>query len=235
VKNTERGLIISRISYSETSLILRCFTENHGMKSFLFPGAKKKKNQLIMPLAPIEFTFYQRNDSQMGKMTDTQLFETFTNLPFHPIKSGIVFFMAEMLQLVLHDDVKESLLFAFVVEELRWLDESTEFTNYPIYWLLELTQFLGFAPYIVDENGHVFDLEDGQIGLHLPHNHTSQTGPIVTLLKQLLTLDKTKLLATEITKTERKELMKLLFDYYQIHISTFRKLKSIEVLESMWA
>jgi len=235
LKSSEKGLLISRIPYSETSLIVKCFTQNHGLKAFLFPGAKKKNAHVMMPLAPLEFTYYQRNDSQLGKMTEAQLFYTFMDLPFHPIKSGIVFFMAEMLQNVLHDDVKDTPLFEFIVDELKWLDHTTEFTNYPIYWLLELTQHLGFYPLVVDENGIYFDLEDGQFVSFAPRNHTSQQSETVNLLREIIGDTKEEILALNVSKTDRKKLMNLFFDYYRFHIPNFKELKSIEVIESLWS
>lgn len=234
MKSTEKGFLISRISFSETSLIVKCFTQNHGLKSFIFQGAKKKNAHVMMTLAPLEFTYYQRNDSQLGKMTEAQLFYTFMNLPFHPVKSGIVFFMAEMLQNVLHEDVKDTPLFDFIEEELMWLDQTTEMTNYPIYWLLELTQYLGFYPLIVDKNGAYFDLEDGQFVELAPRNHTSQKGVTIDFLREIIGDSKEQILALDIPKIQRKNVMKLLLDYFHFHIPNFKDLKSIEVIESLW-
>ncbi|TXI85265.1 MAG: DNA repair protein RecO [Crocinitomicaceae bacterium] len=235
MKTTERGIILSRIPYSETSTIIRCFTLNHGLKSFLFQGAKKKNGHILMAMAPIEFTYYQRSDSQLGKMTEAQLYLSLQDLRFHPIKSVLLFFMAEMLLHTLHEDAKDEPLFQFVQDELMWLDESSEFTNYPIYWLLELTQHLGFYPYVVDEQGAYFDLEDGQFVQHSPYNHTSQKSETVNLLRELIGHSKNELLAWNISKSDRKKLTQLLFEYYQFHIPNFKELKSIEIIESIWS
>lgn len=235
MKSAEKGLLISRIPYSETSMIVRCFTQNHGLKSFLFQGAKKKTGHVLMAMAPIEFSSYQRSDSQLGKMTDAQLFHNFQELRFHPVKSGILFFKAEMLQNVLHEDVKDEILFEFLVEELKWLDHSTVYTNYPIFWLLELTQYLGFYPFLADPGGKYFDLEDGQFVSAPPTNHTYQKGEVAELLRELTNYSKEEILAWNISRENRKKLIKLLFDYYKFHIPNFRELKSIEVIESLWS
>lgn len=235
MKTTERGIILSRIPYSETSTIIRCFTKNHGLKSFLFQGAKKKNGHILMAMAPIEFTYYQRNDSQLGKMTEAQLFLSLQDLRFHPVKSVMLFFMAEMLLHTVHEDAKDEPLFHFIENELVWLDETTEFTNYPLFWMLELTQYLGFYPYVVDEKGEYFDLEDGQFVQTSPYNHTSQKSETVNLLRDLIGHSKNEILAWKIPKAERKKIMQLLFNYYQIHIPNFNGLKSIEIIQSIWS
>jgi len=234
MKLTEKGLLISRIPYSETSLIVRCFTQQHGLRAFLFQGARKKHGNTLMALAPIEFTYYQRSDSQLAKMTETQLFYTYRELPFHPVKSSIVFFQVEMLQLVLHEGVKDEYLFDFLVEELQWLDIATVYGNYPVYWMLELSRHLGFYPYLADAAGKYFDLEEGRFTLLEPRNHTYQKGPAVELLRDLLSHSKEEILAMGIGKESRKELMDLLFAYFKCHVPHFRGLKSIEVIESLW-
>jgi DNA repair protein RecO (recombination protein O) len=122
-----------------------------------------------------------------------------------------------------------------MVDELKWLDHTTEFTNYPIYWLLELTQYLGFYPLVVDENGTYFDLEDGQFVAFAPRNHTSQKSETVDFLRQIIGDSKEEILALSVSKIDRKKLMNLLFDYYRFHIPNFKELKSIEVIESLWS
>lgn len=188
-----------------------------------------------MAMAPIEFTYYQRNDSQLGKMTEAQLFLSLQDLRFHPVKSVLLFFMAEMLLHTVHEEAKDEPLFHFIENELVWLDETTEFTNYPLFWMLELTQYLGFYPYVVDEKGEYFDLEDGQFVQSSPYNHTSQKSETVNQLRDLIGHSKNEILAWKISKTERKQIMQLLFNYYQIHIPNFNRLKSIEIIESIWS
>lgn len=232
MKISERGFIISRVNYSESSLIVRCYTQQQGLKAFLFQGAKKKHGHVLMALAPIEFNCYQRNDSQLSKMTDVQLFYAFQEIPFHPVKSGILFFMAEILQNVLHEDVKDEVLFEFISDEIKWLDHTTIYTNYPVFWLLELTQHLGFYPLL--KPGNYFDLEEGVFSEVKPINHTYLQGEIVQLLQELIQLEKDKIMAYPLKKTERKQLITLLLDYYKFHLPNFRKIKSMEVVESIW-
>lgn len=235
MKHTDKGLLISRIPYSETSTIVRCFTRGHGLKAFLFQGAKKKNAHVLMAMAPLEFSYYQRADSQLAKMTDAQLFYTFHELPFHPVKSGIAFFMAEMLQNVLHEDVKDEQLFDFLAHELQWFDHSTVYTNYPIFWLLEMTQHLGFYPFVAASDGKYFDLEDGQFVNAAPLNHTYQQGETAELLRDLTGHSKDEILASNLPKAHRKKLLSLLLEYYKHHIPNFKALKSIEVMESLWS
>ena len=234
MKKTSRGLIIQRFSYSETSLIVHCFTETEGLKSFLFQGAKKKKGVVLLPLSPIEFSYYQKDEGQLAKMTDATLYQSFATIPFDPVKSTVVFFQVEILVNVLHVGVVDKHLFEFLVGELAWLDEHNNLANYPIYWLLEISQQLGFYPLKTEENTTYFDLENGEFLSYIPSNFTYKSGREVDVLGSLLSLPKDVILNFSLPKDLRKQVLQLLLVYFKYHIPNFNPTNSLEVIESIW-
>lgn len=234
MKKTARGIVIQRFSYSETSLIIHCFTENEGLKSFLFQGAKKKKGVVLLPLSPIEFAYYQKEESQLAKMTDATLYQSFATIPFDPVKSTVVFFQVEILANVLHEGVVDKHLYAYLVEELAWLDENNTLANYPIYWLLEMSQQLGFYPLKTEEKTPYFDLENGEFLPYIPSNFTYKSGNEVDILGSLLGLPKEVILHFSIPKGLRKQVLQLLLVYFKHHIPNFNPSNSLEVIESIW-
>jgi DNA repair protein RecO (recombination protein O) len=235
MKKIDNGFVIARIPYSETSLILRVFTLEQGLKAFLFQGAKKKKGYLVAPLSPLEFAYYQRNDSSLAKMTEASMFLQLDTVYSHPIKSGLLFFQNEVLKEILHEGVEDRNLFHFIQAELRWLEHATEFTNYPIFWLLEITRSQGFIPQIEEQNGLFLDMENGLITKNAPATgHIYRTGEEVNTLAHLIELTKEELLSTPISKAVREKLIHLLLEYFRFHFPHFGPLKSIEVLETVW-
>ena len=234
MKTSEQGIIINRISYSETSLILKIFTLEHGLKSFLFQGAKKKKGIVLLPLSPIEFTYYQRDDSQLAKMHDASLLYTFSEIPFHPIKSTILFFKVEILSNVMHDGVKDPQLYGFIIEELKWLDNNNDCANYPIYWLLTLSNYLGFYPMRIENRAPYFDLENGEFSESTPNTFSYKTGYEVELLHELIGKDKETIVSKKLTKDIRKKILSILLNYFELHIPNFNHVNTIDVIESIW-
>ena len=234
MKYSEQGIIITRFSYSETSVMLKVFTKEHGLKSFLFQGAKKKKGVVLLPLSPIEFTCYQRDESHLAKMTDATLFYTFETIPFNPIKSTVVFFKVDILAHILHEGVKDVNLFDFILNELHWLDNNSTLANYPIYWLLELSKFIGFYPLVKNEKTPFFDLENGEfLGSH-PNTFSYKSGIEVELLSSLVSMNKIEMINAPIPKEYRKRILQILLSYYHYHIPNFNEINSIEVIENIW-
>lgn len=234
MKKTDAGILLKRIPYSETSLVLTIFTLTEGKKSFLFQGAKKKKGNVLLPLSPIELTYFQRDDSQLAKISETQLLHTFESIPFHPIKSTIVFFEVEVLQSILHEGVKDEILFRFIENELCWMDKPVPLTNYPIYWMLELTKYLGFFPLKPDNKTPFLDLENGLFLGSAPLHTNYKNGIEVEWLSEFVNLSKEEILAIELPKKHRKNCLSILLEFYKFHIPNFNLKDSIAIIESIW-
>lgn len=234
MKQLDQGILVQRIHYGESSLVVHILTRKQGMRSFLFQGAKKKKGQVLLPFIPMEITYYQRTDSQLGKLTDMVPLYTLPTVTQHPLKSTILYFQGELIQRCLPEGVPDMLLFDFLVSEIQWLEISHELTNYPLYWLLQLSKYLGFHPHCTCENPSYFDLEEGLLLAHEPNNHTFEMGSKIKLLNQLLPLEKNEFLATHIPKRERKEMLDLLLSYFSFHIPRFGPLKSLEIIETLF-
>ncbi|NDF59936.1 MAG: DNA repair protein RecO [Crocinitomicaceae bacterium] len=234
MKIIEKGIIIDRFTYSETSLIVKIFTEAHGVKSYLYLGGRKKKNAAVQPCSIIQFSSYQKNDNQLAKMTDVFNINPLQSIPFHPVKSGLAFFQAELLTYVLHENVPDKPLFDFLCEELLFLDTEKEISMYPIYWLLELTIHLGIQPQKNSEDCTYFDVENGILQTTPPTNLSYLTGKEVLLLSRFLSLSKKSLLEQHSSKQERSVIFQQLMHYLSFHIPNLRTLKSISVIQAIW-
>lgn len=65
----DEALILSSINYSETSLILKVFTKNHGVQKGLVRGAKNKKRSYICEVGNIVNILYKsRTEDMLGNL-----------------------------------------------------------------------------------------------------------------------------------------------------------------------
>ena len=97
-----RAIVLRQIKYSETSLILKIYTEKEGLLSFIAKGVRGKKGKLrsaqFQPLNLIDLSYREARKSQLRQINDLKVIEPFTDLPFNPIKRTIAIFMAELIQ-----------------------------------------------------------------------------------------------------------------------------------------
>ncbi len=233
MKQTDSGIFLHRLSYSESSLIVRFYTLEHGTQSFMFKGAKKKKGLNLMPLSTYELTYYGTTGSLL-QLTSAESEYLSLHTQYDIPKTSIAFFMAELLDQCLRDTPKDVTLFNFIQAEINWLDATSEYTNYPIWFLLEASKHLGFYPNL-EGNHNTFNLAEGMVGLPYNALPTIVTGDAIAVLRDALQDTKEMFLSRAIQKATRQELLNHLLTFFNYHQQNFRGLKSLEILQEVLA
>lgn len=236
MQTIQKGILLKRFNYSETSLILHFFTLEDGFQPYIFRGGKRKnkKGNILQPLSIIEIAAYHRKDDELKKITEVNSLFVPESLPFNPLKSGLVFFMTEVLSQVLYGVDKDQKMFSFLEHEIKWVDDSNELTNYPMWFLLKLAEQVGIGIQVENKNGAFFNLQDGLISNQTPLTSFFEKDDVVPVLGELLTCKKAEFLATQIHKSHRKTILNHLIHYFQFHINGFKPSKSLEVMQTVF-
>lgn len=232
-----KAIVLSALKFQEKSLIVKCFTQTDGLKSYFVPNAfaAKKSNQKIayfQPLTILEIEATHKNKGTLEHFKEIRLATPYNSVNTNIVKSTILIFLSEVLHHSIREEEKNELLFDFLESALIWLDNHDEMANFHLILMLEVTKFLGFYPDVSEMDFPFFDIVDGNFTpLHgmnaLPENESF-------LLKKLIELkfDSDQKL---FTASERQILLKTLLDYYAIHLDGFKKPKSLEVLKEVFS
>lgn len=232
MKQKDTAFILNKIPYSETSTVVRCFTREHGLKSFLIQGGRKKHASVLQVMSPIEFTFYQKKE-ELAKMYDPSFFVQLSDVFFHPIKSSCLFFQAEILLSCVHEGQTDEALFVFIREELLWLNTHDFEANYLLHWLVEVCMILGISPH-VEEKGPYFALKQGTIHALPPQEVDVLADSSIMLLSTFLESSREERIQFTMLKKERSFLLSTILQYMKIHIAGFQLPQSIEVYQTLW-
>jgi DNA repair protein RecO (recombination protein O) len=136
-----------------------------------------------------------------------------------------------MLHHSIHEEEKNEDLFTFLETALIWLDTHEETSNFHLILLLETTKFLGFYPDNSETEFNFFEMTEG---IFSPFQGISCLSEHETFLfKKLINLkfDSNQKVFAGI---ERQILLKILLDYYSIHLDGFKKPKSLDVLKEVF-
>lgn len=227
------GIVLRKVDYSETSIILQVLTPDDGVKSFIFQGAKrkKKKGNLITSLAQISIEYYQRSDSDLAKISSVEPLIIYKTIPFDPYKSSIVFFMNEVLNNTLRENEKNTELFWFLENILQVLDLSDHVANYPIKFLYRLTQYLGFYPNEIESPVYL-DLKECSYTKYEPNHgaYLSKRNSLLLLQFSGMKFDGSN--DPDIDLKTRRELVYDLLKYYHVIFENFKPIQSLAVLEA---
>lgn len=232
-----KAIVISAIKFQEKSLIVKCFTESDGLKTYFVQNvfSTRKSNQKIayfQPLTILEIEALHKNKGTLENIKEVKISQPFSTISTNVYKSTIVIFISEILNSCIQEEEKNEALFLFLENALIWLDNHNEISNFHLILLIEITKFLGFYPDISNINLPFFDLNDGVFSAYSSIN--SLTEEETFLFKKLLNLqfDSNQKI---FTGYNRQMLLKILLKFYSIHLMEFRNPKSLEVLNEVFS
>lgn len=231
-----KAIVISSLKYQEKSLIVKCFTQSDGLKSYFVQSAfsSKKNNQKIayfQPLTILEIEANHKNKGTLEHFKEIKLASAYQTINVDIIKSTIVIFLSEMLHHSIQEEEKNEDLFTFLETALLWLDTHEETANFHLILLLEITKFLGFYPDNSENDLNFFEMTEGVFS---PFQGISCLSEHETFLfKKLMNL-KFESDQKVFAGIERQMLLKIILDYYSIHLDGFKKPKSLDVLKEVF-
>lgn len=236
MKYTDRALLLRKVNYGESSLILQLFCFQRGIKSFLFKGAKKKKGQNFMPLSFLEITFFERNEAQLAQMTEANHILTWSEALLDPRKSAVLFFICDLLNACLKEEnIPQEELFLLLSAELVEFDKAPFQANYSMYFLMVMTRFLGFEPSVNSALPHYFDMHEGVFSNQAPRIFQMEIERLeVQELAICFSSSKDQILAKDYSRQTRQRFTRILLDFYSYHISGFSTPKSLRILEEVF-
>lgn len=189
-----------------------------------------------MPLAFLEITYFERVENQLGQLTQADLLVHLNDVLQDARKSAVLFFMCDLLNTVVREEnIPQKELFMFLSAELVELDKSRFEANYPLYFLMALTRFLGIEPNFEEDEPLFFDMHEGLFTRHAPKRAQMQLAPHeVIWLAQKFLMNKDQILAQDMPRLQRQRFTRILLDYYSHHLGNFTTPKSLAVLEEVF-
>lgn len=232
-----KAIVLSVLKFQEKSLIVKCFTQSDGLKSYFVQNAfsAKKNNQKIAYFQPLNILDIEANHKNKGTLEhfkEIKLAFPYQTINTNIFKSTIVIFLSEVLHHSIKEEEKNENLFEFLETAFQWLDTHDEISNFHLILLLEMTKYLGFFPDISERELPYFETIEGIFSLFQGTSCLSQHE--TSLLNRLIDL-KFDNNQNNFASVERHLLLKILLDYYSIHLDGFKKPKSLDVLKEVFS
>ena len=95
------GIILHTVKYSETSLIVKIYTRDFGLQSYMVTGVRSKKSKnkasLFQPLALVELEVSNTNKGSLQRISEINILHPYSDIPYNIVKSSIAIFLNEIL------------------------------------------------------------------------------------------------------------------------------------------
>lgn len=233
------AIVISTLRYGDSHLIVKTYTLSSGIKTYLLKGILKSrkgkfKTSLFQPLTQLEIVANHRNKGSMEYLKEAKILNTYQNLHTDVVKSGIVFFLAEMLKNSIKEEEKNESLYHYLENTFEWLDHHDSVSNFHLLFLIKLSRYLGFYPDISQIEKPFFNLLEGTFET-ISINNYCIAGKNLNILKQLLGINFEELPNIKLNQIYRSQFLDMLLLYYTLHIEGFHKPKSLSVLNEIFS
>ena len=146
---TNTGLIVLHTTkFGENSLVVHTLSREYGRRSFLVRGVGKKASMsLFLPLNILEADIQENNKSDLFTARNIVARHPLLGIRNNIFKNSMTMFLSEVLYRVIKDGAVEEGLFEWCEKNILLLDSiGTDFSNFHIRFLLELSVALGFSP-----------------------------------------------------------------------------------------
>ncbi|MBN7814111.1 DNA repair protein RecO [Algoriphagus pacificus] len=154
------GIVLNYIKYKESSIIVKVFTRELGLKSYLVNGVRsvqsKSKIALFQPMTLLDMVVYNKENSGLQRVSEVKLAQANQMTPFDMNRTGLALFMTEVISKSIFENYQNEYLFDFLALSISKLDKKeTSLGHFPIVFLLEQAKYLGFAP--EDASGFLYE------------------------------------------------------------------------------
>ena len=234
-----QGLVLQSIRYGDTSLIVRIYTLNNGLQSYMVKGVRGKTSHhraaLFQPMTFLNFVQSGKpRQSGLTFLKDVGLAYAYQSIPFVMHKSAILIYLADLLTHTLTQQERNEEMYHFIFQSVTWLDlVESGYANFPLYFTLELSRFLGFYPKANYQPKMFFDMMEGQFVKEQPVHPYYFEPKESAALSRLLNGGIDSLSSIVMTGVQRNVLLDGILTFMRLHAPVLKDLQSHEILKEI--
>lgn len=230
-----RGIVLHAMKYGDRKLIVRIFTAAYGRRSYVAKlSVQNGTRGFFQPLFILDFDAWAGR-SEMHNIEQPQLGVALSHIPFDIVKSSIALFLSELLYRLIQDDEPDPGLYRFVEEAITELDDMEEgVANFHLWFLVRLTEYMGYAPRDTYAPGYSLDYRNGLYTAE-PPAHTLVMPPAEAALFHTLDACRPEGLgALGLAREQRVALLERLIDLYGYHTDAIYNVNSLRILSEIF-
>ncbi len=233
MKYKSRAIALSYLKQGESSIIAKIFTEEKGLQSFIVKGVRakkaKKKLGLFQPLQLLNINATHITKNSLQYISEISIAHNQVSDGIDMKKNFISIFVAEVISKVLLETEKDKALFKFIWELKNDLSNFEKINpNFPLIFLIGLSEQLGFLPSKDQIDGDYFNLEFGEF--------TNNQQQLNYFIKKENSYYLRKLLENKdinIPYKNRNKILLHLIQYYKLQHHELKNMTSHLIIESL--
>jgi len=234
-----RGIALHSTKYSETSSVVKIYTELFGLQSYLIKGIRKQnarmKPGLFQPLTLLDLVVYHKEKSSLQNLKEANYAHPYQSIPFDIRKSSVALFINELIYKTIHEEEPHPELFSFFYNSCLHLDQTGEhFSFFHLVFSLHLTRYLGCMPQLnFSEKTPILNLREGTFQGSIPEHRDFLSAGVSRQIYQLLLTPENTPFSMHLSAKTRDLILEAILVYYRLHVPGFREMQSHQVLHTV--
>ena len=140
-------IVLHTTKFGENSIVVHTLSRDYGRRSFLVRGAGKKVMSLLLPLNILEAEITESTKSTLYTARNLTSRHPLVGIRNNIYKNTMTMFLSEVIYRTIKEGAQEHGLFEWCRGQILLLSAmESDFSNYHIRFLLELSVALGFSP-----------------------------------------------------------------------------------------
>ena len=232
-----RALILKNIKYGDSSLILKAYTEERGLQSYIISGVRNKRNNglagLFQPMAFLDLVAYDKETSSLNRIKEYNRDLIFQKIPFDIQKGAIGLYMIELLGKSLKTADQNRALYEWIRDTFLFLDQAEDgYNNIHLIFALQLATHLGMNPDNNFSNEHAyFDAKEGNFVSEGERSYYSTDMTLSKIFSEALSTDISNSGNIKISSIQRRALMEKIHLFFAYHIDNFGQMQSHRIFQ----
>ncbi len=234
-----KAIVLKTIKYSDNSVIATVYSQSSGKIPIIIKSIHTKKSKTkinyLQPFFIIDIELYYKETRNIQKAKEIKPNYKFKTLPFDIIKSSIAIFLSEVLNKSIKEQEQNQQLYDFIEKSIEFIDISkNNISNFHLIFLIHLTKYLGFFPTnnFSDKNPF-FDLENA-IFIDYKNNSNHLNINESKIISNFLSSNFNNYINIKISKPDKNKTLQNILKLYKNQIPEFGKIKSLEIMQSVF-
>ncbi|GBU07536.1 DNA repair protein RecO [Bacteroidales bacterium] len=236
-----RAIVLYLFSYNDKYSLAHIYTEAFGLVVYMVSKSRSKRTKvprsLFYSLSILDLEVEHVNRRDVHKIKEARSLLPSLEILENPYKNAMSMFLSEFLGKVLKDVQSNKYLFLYLYHSIQVLDSAQEgLANFHLVFMLRLSHFLGFEPDVSTYRaGYFFDLKDGIFVSDKPLHPSFIDPKSSEVFLLLLRMNYDNMHLYHFSRLERVQIIDQVLLYYRLHLTDFSALKSLSVLQDVFA
>lgn len=140
-------ILLHTTRFGENSIVLHTLSKEYGRKGFVVRSVSKKMMSLLLPLNILEADVTDSGKPGLLPVRNISIGHPLMGIRNNLFKNTMTMFLSEVLYRVVKEGTAEPGLYEWCERQIMLLDAmETDFSNFHLRFLLELSIALGFSP-----------------------------------------------------------------------------------------